>query len=559
MFNVTFSDGKTLTLSQPVTGEDLLKVHPAQTDVQVVAWHVNHYLRPLDWVVDNDAIVDWVDLRSSEGVGVYQSSLSFVLTIAARRALGRSIIVNNSISEGLFWELEPRHIVSDDKEEEEESISPEDFKLLKNELDDLIAADLPIRSEITSIDRACQYFIAQGRPNKARLLNFAMTELPVELDECAGYKDMFWTPLVPSTGYLKCYALSRLAPGMVLRFPTTNTPKELPPYHPSRKLQKVFLDYADWMKKLHVSNMADVWDAVARDGGSELILVSEALHAQQITAITVDFLSEPDRRVITIAGPSASGKTTTSHKLRIQLQVMEKHPVAISLDDYFVDREKCPLDENGNYDFEAVESLNLDLLESQMGDLLAGKTVRLPKFNFHTGKSMQGNELKLQDNDVLIIEGLHGLNDRILETIPRERRFGIFLSPLTSISLDNHTRTSTTDLRLLRRMLRDFRTRGSSPVDTLLRWPSVVRGGMKYIFPYQKNADAMFNSSLFYELPVMRIYAELLLRGISPDSPVYGEAARLLRLLRDVPPIAPNKVPSNSLLREFIGGSIIEI
>lgn len=554
MFNVTFADGAVVSCSKPVTGEELLKSHPAKTAAPVTAWHVNHYLRPLSWMVDEDAAAEWVDLSSSEGVTVYQSSLSFLLVIAARRALNRAIRVNNSISEGLFWELIPESDSTRD-----EGFSENDVRLLREEMDRMIAADVPIMTEICPVDKACRYFVAQGRSGKAKLLSLIMSELPVELSVCDGEKDMFSTPLLPSAGYLKNYALSWLPPGVVLRFPTTGTPNSLPPYRPSKNLQKVFSEHGEWLRKLHVVNMVQIWEALARDGGKSLILLSEALHAQQITQITEDFLSEPERRVITIAGPSASGKTTTSHKLRVQLQVREKNPVALSLDDYFVDRDKCPLDADGKYDFEALESLNLDLLESQMHDLLAGKTVRLPKFDFYTGKSGWGDELKLRKDDVLIIEGLHGLNDKLINAIPRENRFGIFLSPMTCISIDNHVRTSTTDIRLLRRMLRDQRTRGIGPEETLLRWPSVVRGGMKYIFPYQSNADAMFNSSLLYELPVMHIYTAILLRGIPETSPVHGEAMRLLRLLRHVPVIDARMVPSNSLIREFIGGSIIDI
>lgn len=558
MFTITCSDGTVISCSAPVSGEALLRRCGLETSsVQIVAWHVNHLLRPLNWIIDDDAVIDWVDLSMNEGVGVYRSSLSFLLTIAAKRVLKRSLRVNNSISEGLFW-------VMDDSAEDtetyvEKEITQDDVDALKAEMDRMIAADLSITAELTPVDKACRWFSAHGRCGKAAVLTHVMSEQPVELSVCDGEKDMFYSPLVPRTSYLKCYGLARLAPGLVLRFPTVMSPAGLPPYQPSVKLQKVFLDYSEWMRKFRMLSMAQIWDQVSRDGGRELILMSEALHAEQITQITEDFLSQPERRVITIAGPSASGKTTTSHKLRIQLQVRGKRPVAISLDDYFVDRELCPLDEDGKQDFEALETINLALFDRQISQLLAGETVRLPKFDFYSGKSVQGSLLKLERDDVLIIEGLHGLNDRILSAVPREKRYGIFLSPLTGINLDRHNRTSTTDHRLLRRLLRDARTRGSSPEHTLLRWPSVVRGGMKWIFPYQSNADALFNSSLLYELPVMRMYAEILLRGIAEDSPVYGEAMRLLRMLRSVPIINPDKVPSNSLLREFIGGSIIEV
>ncbi len=558
MFNVTFDDGSAITCAAPVSGEGLLRrLGPPRGGVPVVAWHVNRYLRPLNWVLDDDARVGWVKLDMPEGMDVYQSSLGFLLTIAAHRVLGRGIRVNNSISEGIFWLIEASS--GDPVPVKGEEISEADVAALKAEMERMIAADLPVVSEMTAVDRACRYFERNGRPGKAALLKFAMSEQPVELVSCDGEKDMFCQPLVPRTGYLKKFELTRLPPGVVLRFPTTNSPMELPDFRPSVKLQRVYLDYAEWMRKFRVSTLVQIWDEIARDGGRELILMSEAHHAQQIAHITDDFLSVPTRRVVLIAGPSASGKTTTSHKLRIQLQVHGRRPIAVSLDDYFVDRDMCPLDENGKKDFESLEAIDLKLFDRQIGQLLAGDTVTLPKFDFISGKRVEGQRLKLEADDVLIIEGLHGLNDRIMNAVPRENRYGIFLSPLTGINLDKHTRTSTTDHRLLRRMLRDVRTRGYAPEQTLKLWPSVVRGGMKYIFPYQHNADAMFNSSLLYELPVMRMYAEILLRAIDEASPFRGEAMRLLRMLRSVPIIDPDKVPSNSLLREFIGGSLIEI
>ena len=556
MFKITFEDNTEYSCQAPITGEELLKAVPAKNTATVVAWHVNHFLRPLSWTVDSDAEVEWVDLTSMEGMNVYQSSLSFVLAIAVKHVLHTPVRVTNSISEGLFWILERQPAGGAGKTPE---ITAEQTAQVKAEMKRLIAQNLPIIPELTPVDKAMQYFRSIGRGSKAKLLGINMSSAPIMLASCDGEKDMFYSPLVPSTGYLKNFELSWLAPGMVLRYPTTQTPQCLPPYHPSKKLQKVFLDYANWMRKLNVVNMVQIWEAVARDGGRELILVSEALHAQQIAAITSDFLSESGRRIITIAGPSASGKTTTSHKLRVQLRVCEKHPVAISLDDYFLDRDKSPRDADGNPNFECVEALNLEMLNDNFRDLLAGKTVQLPRFNFYTGKSSPGRTLKLEKDDVVIVEGLHGLNDRIVGMIPRERRYGIFLCPMTGINLDKHTRTSTTDHRLLRRMIRDYSTRGNSPEKTLKSWPSVVRGAMQYVFPFQQNADAIFNSSLLYELPVMRVQAEILLRGIPAGSPVYGEAMRLLRILHDVPIIDPAHVPSNSLMREFIGGSIIEL
>lgn len=558
MFKVTFPDGASVVCEKPMSAGELLKQVAPELLYSVVACHVDHYLCSLSRILDDDVLLDWVDLTSGEGIGVYQTSLSFLLTIAARHVLGRGIRVTHSISEGLFWEAAP---CGDDSlpVEETDEITPEQVAAISNELQRLIDADLPMESGVVPIDKARRFFRMRGRPGKAELLGLAHADLSVECVSCDGNKDVFYSPTVPSTGYLKKFALSHLTPGMVLRFPTLTSGGELPEYKPSLQLSDVFLDYADWMRKLGVFSMVQLYSAVARDGGRELVLMSEAMHAQKIAEIADDFLSVPGRRVIFIAGPSASGKTTTSHKLRIQLQVMGRNPIALSLDDYFLDRDKCPLKADGTYDFESLEAINLKLFDEQMSALLNGEKVVLPKFDFYSGKRIDGGTLKLDKNDVLIIEGLHGLNDRILGAFPPESRYGIFLCPLTSVCLDGHSRLGTTDLRLLRRMIRDSRTRGSSPGETLAGWASVVEGAMKYIFPYQHNADAMFNSSLFYELPAMKPFAEILLRSVGEDSPVHGEAMRLLRMLHAVPMMDPRIIPSNSLLREFIGGSIIEI
>ncbi|MDY3868040.1 MAG: nucleoside kinase [Pyramidobacter sp.] len=555
MFRIRFSDGKNVKCEAPVTGAQLLqRLKSNALGIPVTACRVNSYLRPLSWLIDDDASVSWVDMSSYEGAAVYRSSLCFLFSIAARRVLKENIRVSHSISEGLFWEIDRGELNGDSR-----GISDSEVEAIRAEMDRLISADLPFTSEFVPADKARRFFEREGRLAKARLLAHTALFHPIEVYACDGERDTFCTPLLPSTGYLKMYRVLKLSPGVVLMYPTAGSPCALPRYRASRKLSSVFLDYASWMKKLHVSTMADIYDAVARDGGKELILMSEALHSQKISELTTEFLSVPDRRVITIAGPSGSGKTTTSHKLRIQLQVMEKRPVAISLDDYFVNREDCPRDEDGEYDFEALEALDLELLDEHIQALLAGREVELPRFDFYVGRRIRGKKLRLERDDVLILEGLHGLNDRLIDVLPREVRYGVFISPLTGISLDRHTRTSTTDHRLLRRMVRDYRTRGNTPESTLLRWPSVVNGGMKYIFPYQKNADVIFNSSLLYELPVIKPYAERLLRSVSEESEVYGEAMRLLNMLQYVPVMDADYVPSNSLIREFIGGSIIKI
>ncbi len=545
-FTVKIAGAKTLQCSMALTGQNALAESGLyDPERHVVAWRVNHYLRSLLWTVDDDASVEFVDTSSFEGASVYRNSLSFLLIIACHRALNREICVRHSLSDGLFWELEG-----------EQDLTPEMVQAVEEEMYRIIDMDLPFVREVLSLDKVRQIFERQGVPEKARLLSHVVVD-PVEMFGCLGEYDCFFAPMVPSTGYLKTFALCHHGPGMLLRYPTVSSPRILPDYQSSDKLSKVFLEYASWLKTLGVTTMEHLHEVVARGRGADLILLAEALHAQRFSELASEILAG-GRRFVTIAGPSASGKTTTAQKLRIQLMVAGHRTVTLSLDDYFLNRDKSPVDEQGRHDFEALEALDLELLEHHFSALLEGKKIRLPKFNFLSGCREEGPELWLGPDDIVILEGLHGLNDTILNMVPLEYRFGIFASPLTGVNLDKHNRIGTTDNRLLRRMVRDSWARGNSAEDTLTRWPSVICGGMKYIFPYQKNADAMFNSSLIYEIPVLKSLSEPLLRSIEEDSPVFGEAQRLLGLLKFAPSLSVNLVPNNSILREFVGGSIID-
>ncbi len=543
-FTVQVQGGPPLHCSEELTGQMAL-AQSGLDDPQrlVVSWRVNHYLRSLQWTLDDDASVEFVDTSSFEGATVYRNSLSFLLTIACHRVLRRRVLVRHSIAEGLFWELE------------DQALTPQMVQALEEEMARLIAMDLPFLREVVSLDKARQIFERQAMPEKARLLSRVVLD-PVELYSCLGEYGYFFTPMVPSTGYLKSFALRYHEPGMVLSYPTVFSPRTLPAYQPSEKLTRVFLEYASWLKTLGVTTMEQLHEAIAQGRGAELVLLAEALHAQRFSELATEILFQR-RRLVFIAGPSASGKTTTAQKLRIQLLVAGSRAVTLSLDDYFLDRENTPRDEEGRYDFEALEALDLELLQRHFKRLLAGEAVELPRFNFLTGRREEGPRLQLGPQDILIVEGLHGLNEQILDMVPQQERFGVFAAPLTGVSLDEHNRIGTTDNRLLRRLVRDSWSRGNSAESTLQRWPSVIRGGMKYIFPYQKNADAMFNSSLIYEIAVLKTLSEPILRSLGEDSPLFGEAQRVLGLLKFVPSLSQDLVPNNSILREFIGGSII--
>jgi len=530
---------------RPLNGIDVLS-RDGRKRGNVVAWRVNRYLRPLCWEVSEDCTVSFVDTSCFEGKEVYRRTLTFLLVLACRTALGREVLVRHSLSDGYYCEVPG------------EALKTEQVEAVRQAMGDLVRADVPIVREVLSLDRARTLFEAQGNREKAELLRWIGID-PVETYRIGDRNGFFYGPMAPSTGAVPVFDLVLHSPGMVLRFPTVASPAGLPPFQPPKQLSEVFLEYSGWLDILGISTMESLHRAVAQGRGTELVLISEALHSQRLNRIAEAVVSRPNCRMVCIAGPSGSGKTTTAHRLSIQLAVCGKRTKILSMDDYFLERSKTPRDAEGNYDFEAIEALDLNLLNSDIEALLQGRSVRLPRFDFLNGTRESGPELLLEPGEILVIEGIHGLNDQVGQSVPDAEKFLLYLSPLTGVNLDRHNRTSTTDNRLLRRLVRDYRTRGKKPEATLLQWPSVIRGAARHIFPYQERADAMFNSALVYELSVLKGYAEPLLRRIREESPVFGEAQRLLDLLRYAPFLPADDVPNNSILREFIGGSCFKV
>jgi uridine kinase len=545
-FSVRINDRGNLPFEKPVTGKDILKQLGSSQNRKIVAWHVNHYLRPLSWVVEEDAAVDFVDTSSFEGMSVYRSTLSFLLVIAARQALDTDVFIRHSISDGYYCEFADG--VADEGKIEQ----------LRSSLEGLVTRDVPIETVILPLDKARKIFEVQGNASKANLLHWTGVD-PVMVYRCEGQYGYFYVPLAPSAGYVDSFGIVPFGDGFVMRFPTVSSPRDLPPFRPSRKLAEVFREYSQWLDILDVGTMESLHRHVTAGRAKDLILVSEALHSQRFNYLAEKVSKSDEVRLVCIAGPSGSGKTTSAKRLAVHLMVCGMHPLTISLDDYFLDRDKTPRDDEGNYDFESIEALDMDLVNEHLEGLLQGATVRLPKFNFVTGRREKGPEKALGPKGVIIIEGIHGLNDRLFQNIARKSLFKVYVSPLTGISLDTHNRTSTTDNRLLRRLVRDYRLRGKDAETTLKQWPSVIRGAQQYIFPYQEGADEMFNSALVYELSVLKGYAEPLLRTIGETSPVYGDAQRLLGILRFIPFIPSDTVPNDSILREFIGGSGFDV
>lgn len=545
-FTVHVKDGPVFSSDIPVTGKHVLSESCPEGANNVVAWRVNNYLRSLDWVIDDAAEVEFVDTSSFEGMEVYRRSLSFMFVLACRRALSRNVVLRHSISEGDYWE------------DPEGPLSSEDKDAILSTMAELVARDLPFVRRVVSLDKARSTFERQGSDEVAGLFKWARVD-PVELYRCADLYGYYYAPLAPSTGYLKLYDIRELGPGLVLRFPTINCPSALPPFRASKNLSSVFLEYARWLEVLGLRTMDSLHKHVADGKGLDVVLISEAFHARNLGKIAEDISSRPKVKVVAIAGPSGSGKTTLSERLKIQLQVFGKKPVTLAMDNYFVDRQHTPRDEEGNFDFEVLEALELELLEDHLRRLMAGEVVRIPQFDFIEGRKSPGKNLQLKPGDILIMEGIHGLNDRITDAIPKEERFGIFVSPLTGVYLDNHNRTSTTDNRLLRRLVRDARTRGHSAEETLTIWPKVIKGAMKYVFPYQRRADVMFNTSLPYELSALRAYVHPILHTVPEESPVYGDAQRLMTMMKFIPMIPSENIPNNSIIREFIGGSCFDV
>jgi len=528
-----------------VSFEEVCRRFGVEPGFPVVAWRVNGVLRPLSWVVDEGSTVELVDTTSFEGVSVYRNSLIFLLARACRDLFGRELRVLHSISDGYYCEVEGLEL------------APQQVELVRSKALELVDRSLPFKRYLMPRDRAMRVFSAQGFHDKEALVRWVGLD-PVEVYELEGFYGTFLSPLVPDTSFLRVFELRPFEAGFVVQFPTVSSPLGLPPFRPALRLSSVFREYARWLSILGLEDVSSLHEMVSSGRALELVLVSEALHSRRFFEIACE-VRDREARLVCVAGPSAAGKTTTAHRLSVWLRLLGLKPYVISLDDYFVDRERTPRDEKGDYDFEALEALDLPFLEEQLKALLAGDEVVLPRYNFHTGRRERGRPLRLEGGAVLVLEGIHGLNEAVSHFVPRAQKVKVFVSPLTALSLDRHNRISTGDTRLLRRLVRDHRTRGRSAESTLSRWPSVVRGASRYIFPYQEEADVMFNSALVYEISVLKAYAEPLLRSIPDTSPQYGEARRLLSVLSYLPSIPPEVVPTDSVLREFIGGGLFEV
>lgn len=506
---------------------------------------VNNKVEGLHYRLYHKKDVEFLDMTSGSGSRNYTRSVFFVLCKAVKDIWPKShVVIDIPVSNGYYCDLRIGRPVTE-----------EDVAKVKARMDEIIAAAMPIRRHESVTEKAIKLFSDLGDTAKVKLLQ-TTGRLYTTYYEIDGYYDFYYGSLLTNTKQIYLYGLDKYYDGMLLRIPTQKDPSILPEMIRQDKLFEIFKEHHHWQDVMEIRTVGDFNNAVDTDHSIDLINISEALQEKKIAHIADEIAKRKGVKLILLAGPSSSGKTTTCKRLSIQLIANGLRPLQISLDDYFVDRELSPRDEKGDYDFESIHALNLKLINEQFNALFNGEEVELPRYDFPTGKSVKsGNKLKMEDNNVLVVEGIHALNPELTAQIPEELKYRVYVSALTTILLDDHNYIPTTDNRLLRRIIRDYKYRGVDARETIRRWPSVRAGENKWIFPFQENADVMFNSAMLFELAVIKQQAEPLLEQVPENCPEYSEAYRLLKFLKYIKPIPNTDIPPTSLLREFLGGS----
>lgn len=528
---------------------EFFKAMPEWDQPPVMGAIINHELRELTFPIAIDSKVEPVTMASADGARIYRRSITFLLEAAFEDLFPTgSLTVDHSVSSGGYYcQVSGRAPLSRDE-----------LNRLEQYMRELVAKDLPFERKNVPLTEAVAYFEEKGYQDKVRLLKYRNKDHLV-LYQLGEHRDYHHGYMVPSTGYLRWFGLKGLDEGFILRYPRRHAPDELLPMPDYPILLRTFKQYGAWLSNLGIESVGALNDGIAESRIREIILVSEALHEQKIAEIAQQIIKKANTaRIILIAGPSSSGKTTFSKRLSVQLLAYGLSPFAIEMDNYFVDRDHTPRDEAGNYDFESLGALDTPRLEQDLRYLVQGAEVQLPRFDFRAGKSFPGEVVRLAPEQLIILEGIHGLNPHLLPNVPAEQTIRIYISCLTQLNLDRYNRISTTDTRLLRRIVRDARERGYSALETIGRWESVRRGEKNHIFPYQENADEIFNSALVYELSAVKPLVEPLLRQVPFGTHEYIEAKRLLAFLEWFIPIDLDLIPDNSIIREFIGGSILK-
>ena len=522
-----------------------------QNEIQsnnIIACRFNNEVKSLDFVPMQDGKIELLDISNKDGMRIYIRGLLFIMGKAFEELYPDAMLtVNYQMFHSMLCEVENM------------TVTAEMIEKVNQKMQEIIEKDLPITKKEMTKEEA-EEFYKSHHTLKGRLQLDIEEKKSVLLYYCEDYFNYFYGVMPISTGYMKIYEIIKYADGFLIRYPSKSDITKLPIMQDTQKLLATLNDYEMLHRTLNINTVYKLNKEIEEDKIKEDILIDEALHEKKIAGIADDIIKKRNVKVILIAGPSSSGKTTFAQRLGIQLKINGLKPVTISVDNYFVEREQNPKDENGNYDFECIEAIDLQLFNEHLIKLLNGEEVEMPTFDFTKGsKIYNGNKLKMKDNEILVIEGIHCLNDKLTSLIPKEQKYKIYISALTVLNIDYFNRISTTDTRLIRRIVRDHQFRGYTALHTLRMWDSVRRGEEKNIFPYQEEADSMFNSSLIYELAVLKDYAMPLLAEITPKDPEYSEAKRLYRFLTYFKSISPEYIPSHSLLREFIGGSIFNV
>ena len=546
---IVLPDGRVYTGNRGATLAELFKGLPEWDETPIMGGVVNGELKELTATVEMDARVRLVTMEDDDGARIYRRSITFLLEAAFEELFPGSLMtLDHSVSAGGYYCQVSKG----------NPLSKSDIEQLVKRMRELVEADLPFERQLVPLQEVIQYFEAKGLMDKSRLLKYRQKEYLV-LYRLGDHRDYHHGYMVPSTGYLKWFGLELIGEGFVLRFPRRGSPKQITPMPSYPKLLSTFRQYGNWLSRLGIESVGALNDSIQAGNIREIILVSEALHDLQIIDISQQVAERSEEaRIVLIAGPSSSGKTTFSKRLSVQLLAHGFSPFPLEMDNYFVNRDDTPRDANGNFDFESLGAMDTHLLSDHLKRLVKGETVRPPKYDFKSGMRREGDEVKLRPDQIIILEGIHGLNPGLLPDIDPSSTYKIYASCLTQLNLDRYNRISTTDTRLLRRIVRDARERGYSAQETISRWDSVQHGEKEYIFPYQENADKLFNSALVYELSAIRRPVEPLLRQVPYGTKEYVEAKRLLAFLEWFLPIDTSLIPDNSILLEFLGGSILK-
>lgn len=544
MIKVKFESTE-VELEEGIKLKDFINQYVQDHPYLIVAAKVNNEIKDLNYKLHEDCKLSFIDLSSEQGVRIYRKSLLFIMIKSSEELYPQgNVVVRHSLSKGLYCEIK--------------NIGPMTEEIRANiekKMKQTIEAKIPFDKKEISVSEAIELYKKEEQLDKASILQYRSKGY-VTIYSCGDWSDYFYGYLLPDSGYVNKFELKLYENGLLLRYPHYTNPNELPPFAEQKKLFNIFKEYKKWNEILEIENIAMLNDIIKENKINEYIRITEALQEKKIGYIADMIASNESKKVVLIAGPSSSGKTTFANRLAIQLRANGLKPLTVSIDDYFVDREHTPRDAQGNFDFESIEAIDLPLFNTHLSDLIEGKEVELPIFNFHLGRREDvGKRMRMQPGQILVMEGIHGLNDRLTSSISKDNKFKIYVSALTSLSIDDHNVIPTTDTRILRRIVRDNQFRGHDAIKTISMWTSVRRGEEENIFPFQESADIMFNSATIFELSVLKGFAEPLLEQITNSYEEYSEARRLLEFLAYFLPIDPTDIPKNSLIREFIGGS----